>query len=97
MLDHSAIEYTGSPSPAMEETPAPPYARFFPNLSVNYAREILRGPADEDPTRPVLSSALAEDGARTLCTRAELRLRVGAVRANSALRGSLAATSSPRS
>ncbi|MGO1236452.1 MAG: acetoacetate--CoA ligase [Microbacterium gubbeenense] len=80
VLDHSAIEYTGSPSPAMEETPAPPYARFFPNLSVNYAREILRGPADEDPTRPVVV-ALAEDGARTLCTRAELRLRVGAVRA----------------
>lgn len=80
VLDYAGVESEGSREPSLLPVDRPPYARFFPELRVNYAREILRGPRGEPPHHPVIIT-LDERGGRFVCTRRELRLRVGAVQA----------------
>ena len=65
------IPHEGSLVPAIEGATVET-ARFFPNVTLNYARALLDGPGDG-----VVITARREDGRRIDVTRAQLRHRVG--------------------
>jgi acetoacetyl-CoA synthetase len=44
VLDQFGLHYTGFPEPAFVASDDPPYARWFPNVSLNYADNLLRWP-----------------------------------------------------
>lgn len=83
LADHVDLIWHDRPTAVLPE-PVMPGARWFPGGTLNYAEHALRdaGPADD-----VVVVAVAEDGAETTVTRAELRSRVGAAQAGLARLG----------
>ena len=73
-VDWSQIEMSGDPEPSISSDDCET-ARFFPNATLNYARNLLRAREPAWETRVAITET-DESGGRHTITRAELRARV---------------------
>ncbi len=84
-LEWSGARVEGDPAPALAGTDVRE-ARFFPNLRLSWAENLLAPRAPEEEAAPAVV-ACDESGARVEISRAELRSRVRAVAAGLEARG----------
>lgn len=73
-LEWSGLSFTGSVEPAITQFDCE-FGRFFPNVRLNYARNLLRSPHPDWDDR-VAVTGLTETGARSSLSRRELRSAV---------------------